>query len=91
MGKTSMILRDLTRSIRKKNIISTDTSPVKTKIWTKFTYFGSDIRTLTKIFKNSRLKVAFNVNNTIKIRCKSSGQYDKSKNRGVYQLKCLAL
>jgi hypothetical protein len=88
MATTSMILRDLLRSTREKTIISTDTSPVETKIWIKFTYFGSDIRTLTKIFKNSRLKVAFNVNNTIKIRCKSSGQYDKYKDSGVYQLKC---
>jgi predicted GIY-YIG superfamily endonuclease len=84
-----MILRDLTRSTREKNIISTDISPVETKIWTEFTYFGRDIRTLTKILKNIRLKLAFNVNNTIKIRCKSSGQYDRYKNSGIYQLKCL--
>jgi hypothetical protein len=84
-------INDIKRSYEKhKNIICTDTSPVETKTWKKFTYFGSDIRTLTKIFKNSILKVSFNVNNTIKIRCKSTEQFDKYKNNGVYQLKCLS-
>jgi hypothetical protein len=59
-----------------------------TKIRIKFTYIGSDIRTLTKIFKKSTLKVAYIVNNTIKIRCKSGGQCHKYKSSCVYQLKC---
>jgi hypothetical protein len=75
---------------RVKPVTNTDTSPVETKIWTKFTYFGSDIKTLTKILKNSRLKVAYSVNNTIKTRCKLSRQYDKYKSSSVYQLKCLS-
>jgi hypothetical protein len=34
--------------------------------WTKFTYFGPRIRTLTKLFKHTNVRIAYGVNNTIK-------------------------
>jgi hypothetical protein len=36
------------------------------KKWAKFTYFREDIRILTRIFNNTRLKVACGVGNTIR-------------------------
>jgi hypothetical protein len=73
---------------------TTSTSPIETKnknkIWTKFTFFGNEIITLTKIFENSRVKVAYNVNNAIKTKCKVNKPHDKYSNCGVYQLKCIS-
>jgi hypothetical protein len=50
--------------------------PLKDK-WTKFTYFGKQIRTLTKIFKNTNIKIAYTTNNTIKKRCGITTQKKK--------------
>jgi hypothetical protein len=36
------------------------------KMWAKFTYFGEEIGTLTKIFKNFVVNITYNTNNTIK-------------------------
>jgi hypothetical protein len=36
------------------------------KMWTRFTYFGDEIRTLTKMFKNSPVRIGYCTNNTIK-------------------------
>jgi hypothetical protein len=80
MVTTSMISRNLTRNKRQLNPFVVQIPPVKTKTWTKFTYYGNDIRTLAKIF----------INSTIKTRCKLSRQYDKYNTSGVYQLKCLS-
>jgi hypothetical protein len=34
--------------------------------WATFTYYGSDMRTVTKVFKNTDIKIAFKTTNTIK-------------------------
>jgi hypothetical protein len=36
------------------------------KTFLKFTYFGEEIRTLTKIFKKSPMTIAYSTNNTIR-------------------------
>jgi hypothetical protein len=54
---------------QKSNNISTLNKYVQPKIdktWAKFTFFDDRIRILTKIFRNSNLRIAFGVNNTIK-------------------------
>jgi hypothetical protein len=51
-------------------------------------YFKEDIRILMKILKNTRVNVAYSVDNTIKTNCKINRQYDKYNNSGVYRLKC---
>jgi hypothetical protein len=60
------------------------------KKWVKFTYFGEGIIILTKLFKNTTLKVACSVDNTIKTHCNVYRELDKYSNSGVYKLKCLS-
>jgi hypothetical protein len=36
------------------------------EVWTRFTYVGDEIGTLTKIFKNSPVRTGYCINNTIK-------------------------
>jgi hypothetical protein len=60
--------------------------------YAKFTYFGKETRAITKLFKETQLRIAYKVNNTINKRLtpklnnqKSQQQYEQS---GVYSLTC---
>jgi hypothetical protein len=58
--------------------------------WITFTYTGNYIRKITKLFKNTNIKIAFRTNNTIdKILNNNNNnkinKYDKS---GIYKLTC---
>jgi hypothetical protein len=81
------------RQPKKKAVNQTKVTdnPLKDK-WAKFTYIGKQIRTLTKIFKNTNIKIAYTTNNTIKKRCGITTQENKNENKytnsGVYKLKC---
>ena len=33
--------------------------------WSKFTYFGKETRAITKVFKNTRIKVTYSTNITL--------------------------
>jgi transposase-like protein len=58
--------------------------------WAKFTYIGKETRFITKLFKNTDVKVTFTTDNTIE-RCLAMkhgtdhSKYDKS---GIYQPTC---
>jgi hypothetical protein len=68
--------------------LTTANNPQKEK-WITFTYFGPTIRMVTKIIRNTNLKVVFRTNNTLKrhvIRKDNiTDIYDCS---GVYQMAC---
>jgi hypothetical protein len=34
--------------------------------WSKFTYVGKETRAITKVFKNTKLRVTYSMNNTLK-------------------------
>jgi hypothetical protein len=57
--------------------------------WITFTYFGPCMRMISKIFRNTNMKVAFRTNNTLrqhlKIKEKMTDKYNQS---GVYQMAC---
>jgi uncharacterized protein (UPF0335 family) len=62
------------------------------ELWAKFTYFGKETRAVTKLFKDTPIRVAYKVNNTIKkgLAPKPENpsrqqQYEKS---GIYSLTC---
>ena len=59
------------------------------QIWAKFTYIGKETRFITKLFKNTNVRVAFTTSNTIGKHLTTEktpiNKYDKS---GVYQLTC---
>jgi hypothetical protein len=59
------------------------------KLWTRFTYFGDEIRTLIKIFKNSRVRIGYCANNTNKNNSIIPTYKDKYETCGVYNMKCL--
>ena len=63
-----------------------------TRKWAKFTYIGKETKFITKLFKNSPVKISFTTNNTIGrilshrlTHTKTRNQLDKS---GVYGLTC---
>jgi hypothetical protein len=67
------------------NITKTNTKPH----WATFTYFGSDTRTITKLFKNINLKIAYKTTNTLKHQLRTKNPIEDIYNaNGVYQLKC---
>jgi hypothetical protein len=53
------------------------------KVWVKFTHFDERIRILTNIFRNSNVRVAFSVNNTVKKKCNNTSIVDKYSKSGV--------
>jgi hypothetical protein len=60
----------------------------KTKLAT-FTYHGNDIRTITKLFRNTNIKVAYKTTNIIKNQLKpKTPQNDIYNQSGIYQLSC---
>jgi len=72
---------------KKENLHKQDIERTK---WAKFTYICKETRFITKIFRNSNIKVALTTNNTIgKLlttkQVETTSKYDKS---GIYQLKC---
>jgi hypothetical protein len=61
----------------------------KTK-WVKFTYIGRETRAITKIFKNTNVKVTFGTDNTIgrHLAAKQEHNRNKYENSGINQLTC---
>jgi hypothetical protein len=57
--------------------------------WATFTYIGKQTRFITKLFKNTNIKIAYKTQNAIgKQLHKRNQEDDKSDNVGVYKLKC---
>jgi len=64
----------------------------KKELWAKFTYYGKETRAITKLFKETQLRIAFKVNNTIRKRLTPKPhnkdlqqQFERS---GVYCITC---
>ena len=58
--------------------------------WVKFTYVGRQNRIMTKLLKNTSLKITFTTNNTISkiLTQKKDPNFNKFRKSGVYQLTC---
>jgi ABC-type methionine transport system ATPase subunit len=58
--------------------------------WVKFTYIGKETRFITKLFKNTHLKVAYTTNNNLGklLDRRKTEKLNKFEKNGVYQLKC---
>jgi hypothetical protein len=54
-----------------------------------FTYIEKETRKITKLFKNTKIKIAFRTRNTIQNIVKQHPQKDKYNDSGIYQMKCL--
>jgi len=57
--------------------------------WAKFTYTGRETKFITKIFKNSNIRIALSANNTIEKLLTTKQEHVKSKydKSGAYELK----
>ena len=58
--------------------------------WAKFTYVGRQTKTITNLFKNTSLKIAFTTDNTIKkiLTPKKDTNFNKFRKSVVYRLTC---
>jgi hypothetical protein len=56
--------------------------------WVSFTFSGNYVRTITKLFKNTNIKIAFKTNNTIGNILKERTTTNKYEQTGIYKLTC---
>jgi hypothetical protein len=71
----------------------TPTQPNKStpdKKWTRFTYFRKETGFITKLFKNTSVKVTYTTRNTINrlLSAQNHTQKDKYEKSGIYRLTC---
>jgi hypothetical protein len=83
-GNRQQILR-IYHSIERKNHSNNDNVQQK---WVPFTFAGNYIRTITKIFKNTNIKIAFKINNTIGNILKDRITNSTYEQTGIYKLIC---
>jgi hypothetical protein len=58
--------------------------------WAVFTYCGHETQKVTKIFKDTKLKIAYRTNNTLqKHLLHRKTKIDKYENSGIYKMKCM--
>jgi hypothetical protein len=62
----------------------------QTQNWVKFTYFGKETSYITKLFKNTALKVAYTTSNNLGklLEMQKTAKLNKYERNGVYQLTC---
>lgn len=66
----------------------TDSQEQKTK-WVTFTYSGKEIKGITKLLRDMRIKVPFHTQNTIQNMLGPQPRIDKYNRSGICQIKCL--
>jgi hypothetical protein len=71
----------------KKQNTNSEPQHKKTK-WATFTYSGKETKHITKLFKDTHIKISYKTRNTIQKLTKQHTQSDKYDS-GIYQLKCL--
>jgi hypothetical protein len=85
-GYDPSIIEQFNKPKRKDN--STDNKDS----WAKFTYFGREIRAITKLFNDTRVQVSYKVNNTINKHLSRKPHNQKPmlqfQQSGVYSLTC---
>jgi hypothetical protein len=73
--------------MQKRNT-NTDPQHQKPK-WATFTYIGKETRKITKLFKDTKIEIAFRTRNTIQNIVRQHPQKVKYSDNGIYQMKCL--
>jgi hypothetical protein len=67
----------------------TNTAPDATPKWATITYVGKETRAITKLFKNTNLRIAYKTNNTTqKHQQLKNIDPDKYSHSGIYEIKC---
>jgi hypothetical protein len=85
MDNNGYTTQTLTRSKRKQ----TNTTPIETRNWAVFTYVGKETRTITKLFRNTNIHIAYKTRTTLQkhLQIKNINP-DKYNQSGVYEIKC---
>jgi hypothetical protein len=84
---TSLIEKPLNQGKQRKD---THTDPQNQKIkWVTFTYYGKETRKITKLFRDTKLKVAYRTRNTILNILRTQPHINKFKRSRIYCMKCL--
>jgi FtsZ-interacting cell division protein YlmF len=77
------------RTQKRKQKQNTSTNPQhQTPRWATFTYSEKETRNITKIFKDTKIKIAFRTQNTVQNIVKQHPQKTCNDSR-IYQMKCL--
>jgi hypothetical protein len=79
---------NVAKKSHKKGSAHIDTQTQKTQ-WATFTYSGKEVRKITKLFRDTQIKIAFRTTNTIQNILKHQPPTDKFNRSGIYQMKCL--
>jgi hypothetical protein len=61
----------------------------QTTKWATFTYYGKRTKEITKLFKETNIKIAFRTKNTIQNSVKPRIQQDEYEEGGMYQMRCM--
>jgi hypothetical protein len=92
IAKNNNIPQQLLQKLNQRVQQKTDQSPDKKdkKIWTTFTYHSPKIRTITNLFKNTNINIAFRTTTTTQQYLKQkkhtpTREYEKS---GIYKITC---
>jgi hypothetical protein len=81
------IIDKLTQKQQKQNTM-TEEKHQKIK-WAVFTYNTKEVRKITKLFRDTHIRVAFRTRNTIENILKHKPKTDKYNKSGIYQMKCM--
>jgi hypothetical protein len=75
-----------TRTKQSKNMTP---NTIQKQKWVTFTYIGKETRTITRLFKNTNIRIAYKTKNTIQNHLQPR-KHDTNKynNSGIYQVKC---
>jgi hypothetical protein len=77
-----------TKSYKKKT--PSNTTPKETRKWATFSYIGKEVRTITKLFRNTEIRIAYKTRNTIQhlLQLKENNDPDIYNHSGIYEISC---
>jgi hypothetical protein len=85
MHNNGYTIRTLTRKKRKQ----INKTPIQTRKLAVFTYAGRETRTITKLFRNTNIHIAYKTRNTVQKHLQMKNvNPDKYSQSGVYEIKC---
>jgi hypothetical protein len=81
------IIEKLSTQKKQKQNLHTDTQSQETE-WAIFTYNGKETRKITKLFRDTKLKIALRTNSTLQNVLRSQPQINKYNKCGIDQMGC---
>ena len=90
-GYNPIQLHNITTTTNTKTHSQHESQTTQKTKWVTFTYVGPQTKYITKLFKNTNLKIGYKTNNTIQkpLTQTNTSASDKFDNCRIYQLTCL--